>query len=184
MSAFSEDIKRLVSENPGQMIVSEYTRIANILERLQPCNFLSFSTGKDVPLWTSINKGTNVFLEHDERWVEKTRELCPDARVHKITYTTVIKRANEYYADPSLLKIMDLPEYIRETAWDVIFIDGPTGFNEYCPGRFQSIWESSKLGAKHVFIHDINRMVEKTCADKFLAHYKNSIVIDRLLHLY
>jgi len=179
-----KDIYELTTYNVGQLSYKEYEIIAKTLLDMSCCNFLSFSTGKDVPLWLKINNsGKNVFLEHDNYWVTKTKELCPSAIVHKVTYNTMIKNAVHYYTDPRSLTIVNLPGYIRDTDWDIIFIDGPTGYNSECPGRFQSIWEASKFNAKHVFIHDIDRTVEKTCANLFFSSYEKRTQIDRMLYL-
>ena len=35
---------------------------------------------------------------------------------------------------------MKLPDYVKNTVWDVVFVDGPRGYNDKVPGRMQSIY--------------------------------------------
>jgi hypothetical protein len=50
--------------------------------------------------------------------------------------------------------------------WDVIVVDGPTGYAPETPGRMQAIATAAALAseATTVFIHDSNRDAESRCA--------------------
>ncbi len=47
--------------------------------------------------------------------------------------------------------------------WDIILVDGPTGFNSQQPGRQQSIATAWKYAAEDgsVFVHDVHRDLEQ-----------------------
>jgi glucuronoxylan 4-O-methyltransferase len=66
---------------------------------------------------------------------------------------------------------MQLPERIRDHRWDVILVDAPPGDGPGRPGRMQSIYEASRLAAPDacVFVHDIDRPVEKWFSTRFLG---------------
>ena len=122
----------------------------------------------------STEAGAQSFLEHDPEYVQLTRELTPDAEVYRVSYKTVLHKMESYFArgfDRKTLS-MELPQGVREEAWDVIFVDGPTGFAPSTPGRFQSIWEASRFrDAKHIFVHDCDRPAEARASEAFLGPY-------------
>jgi glucuronoxylan 4-O-methyltransferase len=73
--------------------------------------------------------------------------------------------------DPKNLAI-ELPPEILETAWDLIFVDAPEGYEATKPGRMQSIYMASILAQKgkaHVFVHDCDRPAERAYCDRFLS---------------
>jgi hypothetical protein len=65
---------------------------------------------------------------------------------------------------------MDLPADLRETAWDVVLVDGPAGYENGTPGRMKSIYEASRLVKPNgrIFLHDQEREVEREYADRYL----------------
>ena len=75
---------------------------------------------------------------------------------------------------------MKLPDYIKNTVWDVVFVDGPRGYNDKVPGRMQSIYAASKLKARHVLVHDCDREVEETYFKQYLG--QPTTVVDKLFH--
>ena len=168
-----EAVRDLVASNPGQLSAPEYMAIVEALQVLGPCNFLSFSTGRDVALWLRVNAGgRSVFLEHDPHWARVTQAAHPDARVHLVQYWTRVFAADTLLAHlDASLDMKDLPEEVRATPWDVVFVDGPTGWHgPDCPGRFQSIWEAAKCtSARHVFVHDCDRRVEAAMCTALLG---------------
>lgn len=181
--ATEDKIRALVQSNPRQLSYEEYKRIADCLATYPDgARFLSFSTGRDVKLWLDINaKGVNVFCEHDQKWVDFTQAENPAAAVYKVAYKTRLD-GDWYDGD---LRIDGFPESLANEAWDVVFVDGPPGYNPSTPGRFQSIWQASKLNASHVFVHDCNRIVEQTCCNKWLApKYPNKVAFDRTWHYF
>ncbi|GJU44538.1 probable methyltransferase [Tanacetum coccineum] len=65
--------------------------------------------------------------------------------------------------------------------WDVIMIDAPRGYYKEASRRMGAMYSAAvmarnrkKLGVTHVFLHDVDRKVEKTYAEDFLCR-KNDL---------
>jgi hypothetical protein len=63
--------------------------------------------------------------------------------------------------------IIDLPLY--DKFWDVVLIDGPTGYGEEEPGRTQPIYSVSQMVVQHLFVDDYDRKLERECCDAYLG---------------
>jgi len=149
----------------GQMTRVEYEYISQFLGKV---NLLVFGTGHDTPYWRSINKGTNIFLEHDEKWISpKSSDTL------KVKYNTIIKKA-DYYLTHQKELVMDLPKQVTETHWDVIFVDAPPGNKKTSFGRMQSIYTAYTLSTTNtdIFVHDCNRYVEQKYTSHFFEIHK------------
>ena len=55
--------------------------------------------------------------------------------------------------------------------WDVIVVDGPSGYSAFSSGRMKSIYAASQLVAPggRVFVHDCERPVEAAFASRYLG---------------
>ena len=53
--------------------------------------------------------------------------------------------------------------------WDYVLVDGPAGFNSFCPGRQIPIAWARLLASKQVFVHDYERPWERQVCDKLLG---------------
>src|SRR5580698_9796876 len=123
-----------------QMHANELFFIARTIK--PPMNFLVFGMGSDSPFWSSLNRrGRTVFIEDQPEWFDKIKLQHPS-----------------------------LDAYLRETAWDVVLVDGPAGYENGTPGRMKSIYEASRLVKPHgrIFLHDQEREVEREYADRYL----------------
>ncbi|GFS33881.1 hypothetical protein Acr_00g0031060 [Actinidia rufa] len=65
---------------------------------------------------------------------------------------------------------------VYDTEWDLIMIDAPKGYFAEAPGRMAAIYSASvmarnrkKSGVTHIFLHDVDRRVEKMFAEEFLC---------------
>lgn len=80
--------------------------------------------------------------------------------------------------------MLSLPAFLKDIVWDIIFVDGPTGYADSTPGRIQSIYTASVLSGKSenidVFVHDCDREVERVYCDRFFSDMKLVAEFDRL----
>ena len=164
--------------------VEEIYKISEAINKRKACNYLVFGLGNDALLWLEVNRGGyTVFLENSQEWIDKfitkrnMREL-----IYKITYTTRITQWRELLDCPEKLELK-LPEEVINLKWDVILVDAPMGgmMQDTAPesgavihGRMQSIYMAARLAGKGctVFVHDTERVVEKTYCDKYFPKEK------------
>jgi len=167
---FVEKIDEFKKSGKGLMSFTQYFHVGEVVNILSPCNMLVFGLGDDSYLWDEINAGgRTAFLEDNESWIEN---FSNNIEIHSVEYHTKVEDYETIGFDETLLKI-ELPDTIRETDWDIIFIDGPLGHNPprpfKGPGRMSSIYEASRLlkSGGIAIVDDIGRVVE----DKYAFHY-------------
>lgn len=178
-----------------QQSLSEIHVTYAVLRRRAPCNFLVFGLGLDSAMWSALNAGgTTVFLEESVEWVQKVLKDAPWLRAHTVPYRTRLDEADglmrSYRSEPDCLPpaarvrgnlrcrlaLAELPAEVDDREWDLIMIDAPRGFSPALPGRMAAIWSAAVLararrgpGATDVFLHDVDRKVEKAFAMEFLC---------------
>ena len=148
---------------------------------------LIFGVGNDSSLWIDLNiGGTTLFLESNAYWLNHVQSQLPDINVHLVHYNTLLSDWKYLLNNKNrrLLKLT-VPEVVLDTQWDIIFVDGPEGYNDSTPGRMKSIYTTSLLANQqnndvHIFVHDCDRNVEAVYTDKFLQERNLKQRIDRL----
>ncbi|CAN6464758.1 unnamed protein product [Victoria cruziana] len=182
-----------------------------VLRRRAPCNFLVFGLGHDSVMWANLNPGgTTLFLEEDPEWVASVVKASPTAlRSLNIRYRTRLSDADrllDYYRGDAecgwavvgrsglkgsrcRLALSDLPAELYEREWDVIMIDAPKGYFGAAPGRMGAIYSAGVMarsrrssGETDVFLHDVDRKVEKAYAEEFLCRGNRVGGVGRLWH--
>ncbi|PSR84756.1 Methyltransferase [Actinidia chinensis var. chinensis] len=180
----------------------------DVLQSLSASKYLVFGLGNDSVMWASLNtRGTTLFLEEDPEWVQSILKEAPDIRAHTIKYPTKLSQADDllssYKSEPECLPpksylrgnvkcplaLANLPEEVYETEWDMIMIDAPKGWYADAPGRMGAIYSAAVMarnrkgsGVTHVFLHDIDRRVEKIYAEEFLCKKYFVKGVGRLWH--
>lgn len=179
-----------------QQSVAEIKISLDVIKSLgRPCNFLVFGLGHDSLMWASFNPGGNtVFLEEDPKWVHSILKDAPGLRAHTVRYRTQLRDAKKlltsYRSEATCsapkaylrgneacqLALENLPDEVYETEWDMIMIDAPKGYFAEAPGRMAAVFSAAVMarnrkgsGATHVFLHDVDRRVEKVYAQEFLC---------------
>lgn len=191
-----------------QQSLAEITVSFEVLKSRAPCNFLVFGLGRDSLMWTSLNpRGTTLFLEEDPKWVKTVLKDAQYLRAHTVPYRTQLSQADhllssyrsERKCSPSnavlrgntrcALALDNLPDEVYETEWDLIMIDAPRGYFAEAPGRMGAIFSAAVMarnrkgsGVTHVFLHDVNRKVEKVYAEEFLCRKNRVKAVGRLWH--
>ncbi|XP_062226945.1 protein IRX15-LIKE-like [Phragmites australis] len=186
-----------ISNATHRMSDTDIRAIAAVLRARAPCNFLVFGLGAESPLWLALNHGgRTVFLDENEFYVKYLEPRHPGLEAYDISYTTKVRdfrdllqaarasRAKECRPVQNLLfsecrlAINDLPNDLYDVAWDVVLIDGPSGWNPTSPGRMPSIFTTAVLarsgataakGPTDVLLHDFQFEVEQVLSKEFLC---------------
>ncbi|KAE9453304.1 hypothetical protein C3L33_14794, partial [Rhododendron williamsianum] len=192
-----------------QQTIDEITISFDVLRSLSPCNFLVFGLGHDSLMWASLNpRGNTLFLEETPEWVQTTLKIVPDLNAHAVNYTTKLYESNDllssYKSEPDCfppdkaylknnercrLALNMLPDEVYDKEWDLIMIDAPRGYFDQAPGRMAAIYSAAVMarkrkgsGVTHVFLHDVDRKVEKAYAEEFLCRKYLVKGVGRLWH--
>ncbi|XVE85330.1 hypothetical protein DITRI_Ditri17bG0083100 [Diplodiscus trichospermus] len=191
-----------------QQNIGEISVTFDVLKKRSPCNFLVFGLGYDSLMWTSLNPhGNTIFLEEDPKWVQTVLKDAPSLHAHAVRYRTHLQQADallsHYRSEPSCfpseaylrgnekckLALTGFPDEFYDTEWDMIMIDAPRGYFAEAPGRMAAIFSAAVMarnrkgsGVTHVFLHDVNRRVEKVFAEEFLCRKYLVKSIGRLWH--
>ncbi|KAL5552612.1 hypothetical protein UlMin_040013 [Ulmus minor] len=160
-----------------QQTLDEISVSFEVLKSRSPCNFLVFGLGFDSLMWNSLNpRGTTIFLEDNPEWVQRVLKTAPMLRAHIVKYRTQVREADDLLRSWRSLALHNLPDEIYEREWDLIMIDAPKGYFPDSPGRMAAIFSAAVMarnrrgsGVTHVFLHNIDRKVEKTFVQEFLC---------------
>uniref|UniRef100_A0ACD5TMB2 Uncharacterized protein n=1 Tax=Avena sativa TaxID=4498 RepID=A0ACD5TMB2_AVESA len=78
--------------------------------------------------------------------------------------------------DDCPLALHNLPPEVYENEWDMLMVDAPKGYFPEAPGRMAAIWTAAAMawsrsgeGDTDVFLHDVDRPVEKMYSEEFLC---------------
>jgi hypothetical protein len=148
--------------------------INDILNNCYNKKMLVFGLGYDTQLWYNATNKNTYFIEHNEEYIKLNSDIDQKNIIFypydDISVKKSIQLLNNNAADDFLDKI-DIPNKLLELApFDIIIIDGPTGFNDDCPGRMIPMyWTKKYLSDKNtiMYIDDCNRLLEKKCINHF-----------------
>lgn len=181
LAAFADRLRTDLGEEFGfppdafaqfQLRMEELYPIVSKIRERRGCALLVFGCGNDSLFWAKVNRGgTTVFLEDNQEWI--ARAAVAAATVHQVSYGTKLADWLDLLDNPSKLK-MDLPAEVGSRRWDVIIVDGPSGYDDTQPGRMKSIYAASRLVAQGgcVFVHDCERPAERAFATRFLGDHR------------
>jgi uncharacterized protein (TIGR01627 family) len=186
-----------ISNATHRMSDTDIRAVAAVVRARAPCNLLVFGLGAESPLWLALNHGgRTVFLEENEFYVKYLEPKHPGMEAYDVSYTTKVRdfrdllaaarasRARECRPVQNLLfsecrlAINDLPNDIYDVAWDMVLVDGPSGWNPNSPGRMPSIFTTAVLarsgataakGPTDVLVHDFQFEVEQVLSKEFLC---------------
>lgn len=172
---FNKYYNKKILLGPSQALIISQV----ILNKNQNCNMLVFGCGNDSTLWQNMNyNGYTLFLETSSAWKYSCLKENPNLNIELYNVgNNNVKR--------SLLDDIDeiqIPDFIKNIQWDIIFIDGPEGFSPDKPGRaIPILWANKIKNSKtHIFVDDYERTLEKKFTDEYIN--PNCILIDRNRH--
>ncbi|XP_051144755.1 protein IRX15-LIKE-like [Andrographis paniculata] len=151
--------------------------------------------------------GRTVFVGENSYQISKMEEVQPWIEAYDVQFATKVRELPElmdHYRREARkecrpvqnllfsdcrLAINDLPNHVYDLAWDVILVDGPPGYAAEAPGRMAAIFTAGVLArtrraarGTHVFVHQIEREVEKVCSQEFLCPQNLVEIKDSLAH--
>ncbi|KAG9445956.1 hypothetical protein H6P81_012084 [Aristolochia fimbriata] len=191
-----------------QQSLAEVRISYDVLTRVGACNFLVFGLGHDSLMWASFNAGgKTLFLEEDPKWVQSVLKTATMLNARTVQYRTHLSEADELLRsykkeaaclpprvrlqgnDRCRLALSNLPAEVYEREWDLIMVDAPRGYFAEAPGRMGAIFSAAvmarnrrKEGVTHVFLHDVDRPVERKFAEEFLCAKYRVQAAGRLWH--
>ncbi|KAG6417497.1 hypothetical protein SASPL_119678 [Salvia splendens] len=194
------------------MSPAEIHSVYSVLRRCSaPCNLLVFGLTQESLLWNSLNhRGRTVFVDEYAFGVTRFEKRHPWVEAYDVRFSTKVRDLrsliedfkrevdgecrplqNLLYSDCQLA-VNDLPNYMYDVGWDVIVIDGPSGYSPDTPGRMASIFSAGVMartrggegggGGTHVFVHEMTREVESVCTELFLCRENLVETVDMLGH--
>ncbi|XP_010547998.1 PREDICTED: protein IRX15-LIKE [Tarenaya hassleriana] len=196
----------------SSMSLSELSAVSTAIRSLSGVdggvNLLVFGLTHESLLWRSINfPGRTVFVDDSSYAVSKFEQTNPGVEAYDIVFSSRVSQAGEllrYYRtrhdcrpvqnllfSDCELAINDLPNFFYDTDWDVILVDGPSGFSGESPGRMSAIFTSAVLARSKregknkktdVFVHEFGRTVERVYSEEFLCEENLVEVVGELAH--
>ncbi|KAF8762799.1 hypothetical protein HU200_009109 [Digitaria exilis] len=187
-----------ISNATHRMSDTDIRAIAAVVRARAPCNLLVFGLGPESPLWLALNHGgRTVFLEENEFYVKYLEPLHPGLEAYDVSYTTKVRDFRDLLAaaraargkecrpvqnllfSECRLAINDLPNDLYDVPWDMVLIDGPSGWNPNSPGRMPSIFTTAVLARSgataakghptDVLVHDFQFELEQVLSKEFLC---------------
>lgn len=126
-------------------------------------------------MWFNTCPNT-YFVEHNDRYIKKSRAYIPDDHIIKCSYKNITLCKSKSLSDQQLVDY-PMPERLLElTPFDMILIDGPTGYRFYLPDRLLPCYWAGKYLSRPgtlVYLDDTHRDLESYCVRRFL---KNQVV--------
>lgn len=156
----------------GQMSYDEYSYISN---HVYDKNIIVFGCGKDSDIWRILSKKV-LFIEHNHKYITNRNDTI------LVNYNTSIEKDFQNLLQQikeqnySVLYMPEIESLLQQD-WDTIIVDAPDGYCLNSTGRMKSIYIANKLANKNtdIFIHDMNRQVEREFSQHIFGDSINTI---------
>jgi hypothetical protein len=150
--------------------------IVNEIQRRQNSKVLVFGLGFDTPIWKEAARRSSssvIFVEENPKYIALNPTTMMVYMSASAWGTSVDKG---HLVDDS--KLCEIPDCLASLKFDVILVDGPTGYSPKSPGRQGSIWWSSQLCAPGgvVYIDDAHRPIESKSIERYFEEPEFMVV--------
>ena len=129
---------------------------------------LVFGLGYDSKMWYEGNNKNTFFIEDKEEFIQLNLKDIPSGNIVKYKYNTTCATSVNL-SDAEISKHIIPEKIMNEAPFDIIIIDGPTGFALSTPGRLIPCYWSTILSKPGtiIYIDDANRKLESYCINKY-----------------
>ncbi|KAJ3207962.1 hypothetical protein HK099_000163, partial [Clydaea vesicula] len=127
----------------------------------------------------------NLILKYTEQVFEYLPKESSEVNLIPVQYFGKVSQQMEFFSKPWLL---DVPDIVKNDCYDVVLIDGPSGFLPDDPGRMEAAYFSvetakrcileNKLDSVYIFLHDVERDLERTIIDRFFWEGELSVKVE------
>lgn len=143
---------------------------------------LVFGLGYDSELWYNLTNKNTFFVEDNKYYIDLNNSINKNNIIYHDYKNISVKTSLNLTLNQ--IKNFEIPKKLLELApFDIILIDGPTGFNEKCPGRLLPIYWSKEYLSNDktiIYIDDASRHLEKKCINSFFINNNKKYFKDRL----
>lgn len=135
---------------------------------------LVFGLGYDSKLWYNANGCKDIwFIESEDSYINESDDIDPKYII-KYKYDNInVKMSFDLSIDE--IKKRGVPQVAWEnTPYDLIIVDGPTGFDDTKPGRLLPIYWSYKYFSRTgtiIYVDDVERELENYSINKFFSGF-------------
>jgi len=145
---------------------------------------LVFGLGHDSRMWYEGNHKNTFFIEHALSYIDLNKAFIPTDRLVHYKYDGISVGTSRSMTDAQLDAFSIPPEILREGPFDIVLIDGPTGYQPNLPGRLLPChWAARRLSKKGtiVYVDDSSRPLERYCIEKYFKKEQiQHVFTDRL----
>ena len=135
---------------------------------------LVFGLGYDSNLWYNLTNRNTFFVEDNKKYIEKNKDISDD-KIIQYDYEGITVRNSFNMTDEQIQSFIIPDKIIKNAPYDIIYIDGPTGYTQDKPGRLLPIFWSKTMLSKEdsiVYIDDSNRYLERECINIYFKDFK------------
>lgn len=137
------------------------------IQRRQNSRVLVFGLGFDTPIWKEAARNSScsvIFVEENPQFIALNSHTMM-VYVSASAWGTKVDKG--HLVDDS--ELCEIPDCLASLKFDVILVDGPTGYSPTSPGRQGSIWWSSQLCAPGgvIYIDDAHRPIESKSVERY-----------------
>ena len=143
---------------------------------------LVFGLGYDSELWYNATNKNTYFIENNQQYIDLNKNINNNNIIYHQYKDITVKTSLNITDDK--INMFKIPQKLLELApFDIILVDGPSGYEDKCPGRLLPLYWSKKYLSKKgtiVYVDDATRVLEKKCINKYFIDNKKVYFKDRL----